>query len=87
MWVRCSRCQARRSLKYAPDTYQRLPCCRTYGCTAARLRTGKRQSYYVDHYRQHVERNHGAKATVCRCHAYYFPHRQASGSCQWRVPF
>lgn len=87
MWVRCSRCQARRTLRYAPDTYLRLPRCRTYGCTTARRREGKRQSYYIDHYRQRVERNKGRKAAVCRCPSYHFPHRRESGTCQWRPPF
>lgn len=87
MWVRCSRCQARRTLRWPPDTYQRLPRCRTYGCTVGRQRAGKRQSYYVDHYRQRVERNKGRKGTTCRCPSYHFPHRRESGTCQWRPPF
>jgi hypothetical protein len=87
MWVRCSVCQARRVLNRHPDRYLRLPRCRTYGCTIKRQRAGKRQSYYVDHYRQRVERNHGGRGTVCRCAAYHFPHRRESGSCQWRPPF
>jgi hypothetical protein len=87
MWVRCSHCQARRTLRWPPDQYLRLPRCRTYGCTAARQRAGKRQSYYIDHYRQRVERNKGRKAAVCRCPSYHFPHRRESGTCQWRPPF
>lgn len=78
MWVRCSRCQARRRLQRHPDQYDRLPRCGTPKCKT------KPQRYYVDHYRQNVERNKGAKATLCRCTAYHFPHRAASGQCWQR---
>ena len=77
MWVRCSKCQKRARL--TPAQLANPKRCKAYGC--------KSTSYYVDHYRQHVERNGGKKATVCRCLSYHFPHRRESGRCEWRPPF
>jgi Zn ribbon nucleic-acid-binding protein len=74
-FVRCSRCQARRTLAKNIKKYVRLPRCRRCG----------HNHYYVDHFRTNVERRRKA----CYCHRlepwlgslYWFPHRRGSKFC------
>lgn len=74
-YVRCSRCQARRTLARKLDSYTRVPRCRRCG----------HNHYYVDKHRTTKERGKGVKA--CQCGRtgfglYHFPHRRGGGMCQ-----
>lgn len=78
-YVRCSSCQARRTLAKTITDYIRLPRCRR--CD--------HNHYYVDHYRTTVER--GKSVKPCQCHRtgvpfpglYWFPHRKGSKWCAY----
>lgn len=67
-YVRCSHCDARRTLNRHPDDYIRVPRCRSCG----------QNRYRVDKYRARFER--GPKHR-CTCYRYHFPHRRGSGYC------
>lgn len=72
-YVRCSRCEARRTLARHPDEYIRVPRCRSCG----------HNRYRVDRYRAKVERNRNLTCCPGRgaCYGYSFPHRRGSGYC------
>lgn len=72
-YVRCSQCQARRTLAKNITKYVRLPRCGRCG----------HNHYYVDKYRTNVER----RVKPCNCGRtgfgiYWFPHRRGSRMCQ-----
>jgi hypothetical protein len=72
-YVRCRRCDGRRTLSRHPDSYTRKPPrCRTPGC--------KSHEYRVDTYRMKHERGPAAPKP-CRCFGMHFPHRRTSGFC------
>lgn len=73
--VRCSRCEARRTLPRHPDEYVRLPPCRA---------CGKAAGYRVDRWRMAHEVGQGAPKP-CQCGAYSFPHRKGHGWCDYNA--
>lgn len=88
-YVRCSYCQARRTLARHPDSYQVVPRCRAPGCAPKQRRRQVPQRYYVDRWRAKHERSVGNKGRCypgrSGCSAYHFPHRRGSGAC-WFNP-
>lgn len=84
-FVRCSYCQARRTLKHSPSFYLRIPTCKTPGCNKKRSRLGKPVRYYIDNWRRLNERAPHAPRP-CQCGEVYgdggeYPHRLGSGWC------
>lgn len=83
-FVRCSYCQARRTLARHPNDYYRTPPCKTPGCNNRRKRRGLPIRYYVDKWRARHERAPHVKP--CTCGEVYgangeYPHRRGSGWC------
>lgn len=67
---RCSHCGSRRTLARHPDTYVRVPPCRSCG----------RKRWRVDRYRDRVE----LARKPCDCgYGYAFPHAKGRGWCRY----
>lgn len=82
--VRCSKCEARRTLRRALTDYVRLPRCRGCGRKMHVHPVRRTDAHYrVDGYRAKRERG---KAPTCDpsrtgCRGYSFIHRKGSGFC------